>query len=264
MNIRKNISLKKYNTFRIDSKAKYFLLLNNLKQIAENLEIIKNEKILILGGGSNTLLLNDWDGIVLIPNFKGKSIINETEEYVDIQVGSGEIWDEFVRWCVANNYAGIENLVMIPGTIGGAVSQNISAYGQNITDTLMDIDTVNLETNERNTYLPSECGYEYRRSNFKNIWRNRILITSATFRLKKHTKEFELSYHERAGRYGSILEELQSFAKEPYEIKDVMEAIIKQRSKRLPNVDECGTCGSFFENPIVPQTEVFRAVKKNY
>ena len=117
MNIRKNISLKKYNTFRIDSKAKYFLLLNNLKQIAENREIIKNEKILILGGGSNTLLLNDWDGIVLIPNFKGKSIINETEEYVDIQVGSGEIWDEFVRWCVANNYAGIENLVMIPGPL---------------------------------------------------------------------------------------------------------------------------------------------------
>lgn len=262
MNIRKNISLKKYNTFRIDSKAKYFLLLNNLKQIAENLEIIKNEKILILGGGSNTLLLNDWDGIVLIPNLKGKSIINETEEYVDIQVGSGEIWDEFVRWCVINDYAGIENLVMIPGTIGGAVSQNISAYGQNITDTLMNIDTVNLETNERNTYLPSECGYEYRRSNFKNIWRNRILITSATFRLKKHTKEFELSYHERAGRYGSILEELQSFAKEPYEIKDVMEAIIKQRSKRLPNVDECGTCGSFFENPIVPKQKYLELAKK--
>ncbi|HRZ85001.1 MAG TPA: UDP-N-acetylmuramate dehydrogenase [Candidatus Dojkabacteria bacterium] len=262
MDIKKNVSLKNFNTFRIDVRAKYFLQLNNLNQILENSKHIRKEKVLILGGGSNTLLLNDWDGIVLVPNFKGKSIINETQEYIDIKVKSGEIWDKFVRWSVRYDYAGIENLVMIPGSVGGAVSQNISAYGQNISDTLINVDTINLETNEEKSFSPSECGYEYRRSNFKNIWRNKILITSATFRLKKHTKQFELSYHERAGRYGSILEELQSFAKEPYSINDVMRAIERQRGKRLPDVDKLGTCGSFFENPIVSKKKYLELSKR--
>ena len=96
-----------------------------------------------------------------------------------------------------------------------------------------------------------ECGYRYRNSNFKKKWKNKYIIIAASFKLKKNTKEFELSYHERAGRYGSLKEELESFAKEPYNIQDVMQAVIKQRTKRLPSVEEYGTCGSFFKNPLV-------------
>lgn len=261
MEIQKNVSLKNLNTFKIDSKAKYLIEIEEPNELIENKELFKNEKILILGGGSNTLLVNDWDGIVLKPIFKGKKVVKETTEYVEIEVASGEIWDDFVKWCVEKDYAGVENLVLIPGTVGGAVAQNIAAYGQNITDTLFSIRAINLETMKKVSLKPSACGYEYRRSNFKNIWRNKFLITYATFKLKKNTKKFELSYHERAGRYGSIMEELQSFASEPFSIQDVMEAIVRQRNKRLPSTDDWGTCGSFFENPIVTKEKYYELSK---
>lgn len=256
MKIQENVSLKNFNTFKIDTKAKFLFEIEDLNELIGNIKNFKNEKILVLGGGSNTLLVNDWNGIVLRPVFQGKEVIKETDEYVEIKVASGENWDDFVKWCVEKDYAGVENLVLIPGTVGGAVAQNIAAYGQNITDTLIGIEAIKLDSMEKVTLKPSECGYEYRRSNFKKVWRNKFLITSVTFKLKKNTIEFELSYHERAGRYGSIMEELQSFAKEPFSIQDVMEAIVRQRNKRLPSIDEWGTCGSFFENPIVTRENI--------
>ena len=262
MKIQKDISLKEYNTFKIDVKAKYFIELNTKEEYLDMLEKFKDKKILILGGGSNILFVNDWDGVVLKPKFKGIQVIKETKNYVCIEVGAGEEWDEFVRWCVKNDYAGVENMVLIPGSVGGAVSQNIAAYGQNITDTLSTIKAIDLSAKKEITLQPKDCGYEYRRSNFKNIWKNKYLITSAIFKLKKNNKEFELSYHERAGRYGSLKEELEAFAKEPYSIQDVMEAIIRQRNKRLPNVEDYGTCGSFFENPVVTVKKYNELAKK--
>jgi UDP-N-acetylmuramate dehydrogenase len=249
--VKKNHSLKKYNTFRTDTKAKYFAKIKSIEQLKKILKKYPNEKILILGDGSNTLLVNDWDGLVLKIDLKGKEIVKEDKQSVKIKVASGENWDKFVRYTVNNNWAGLENMVMIPGTIGGAVAQNIGAYGQNITDTLVSMEAIDVETFKNKTFLPKECEYKYRSSKFKSEWRNKYIITSATFKLRKNTKEFELSYHERAGRYGSIKGELKSFAKEPYSIQDVMEAIIRQRTKRLPTVKKYGTCGSFFKNPLV-------------
>lgn len=262
MKVEKNISLKDYNTFKIDIKAKYFVELDCKENCLNIIDEYNDEKILILGGGSNILFINDWNGIVIKPVFKGIKVVGETEDDVELEISSGEGWDEFVRGCVKNDYAGIENMVLIPGTVGGAVSQNIAAYGQNITDTLTGISVIDLETKKEIILKPKECGYEYRRSNFKNIWKNKYLITSAVFKLRKNNKEFELSYHERAGRYGSLLEELQSFAKEPYSIHDVMEAIIRQRNKRLPHIDDWGTCGSFFENPVVTLRQYNELAKK--
>jgi UDP-N-acetylmuramate dehydrogenase len=251
MQIKKNYSLKKHNTFQTDTKAKDFAQVKSTKQIKKILKKYPNEKILILGGGSNTLLVNDWDGLVLKIALKGKEVIEEDEKTVKVKVASGENWDDFVRYTVKNNWAGIENLVMIPGTVGGAVAQNIAAYGQNITETLVSVEALDISTLETKTSKKEECGYKYRNSKFKNEWRNKYIITSSTFRFAKNTKEFELSYHERAGRYGSLKEELLSFAKEPYSIHNVMEAVIRQRTKRLPSVDDFGTCGSAFENPVV-------------
>lgn len=251
MNIKKNTSLKDYNTFKVDVKAKYLAIPQTIEEIKEVLEKYKDENLIILGGGSNTLFTTDWDGLVLIPKLKGINVVKEDEKYVYVQASAGEIWDEFVRWCVKNDYAGIENMVMIPGTVGGGVSQNIGAYGQEISKVIEEINALDIKTFEEKVIKPEECGYGYRKSNFKNIWQNKYLITSTIFKLTKHTKEFELSYHERAGRYGSLKEELDSFAKEPYSIQEVMEAIIRQREKRLPSVEEYGTAGSFFANPIV-------------
>lgn len=251
MLVKKNYSLKNHNTFCVNSKAKYFAKVKNINSLKEVLEKYPNEKVLILGDGSNTLLVDNWDGIVLKIALKGKEVVKEDKQTVSIKVASGEDWDEFVRYTVKNDWAGIENLVMIPGTVGGAVAQNIAAYGQNITDTLISIEAIDVKTLKTRTFLQEECGYNYRNSKFKNEWRNKYVIASATFKLSKNTKEFELNYHERVGRYGSIKEELASFTKEPYSIQDVMEAVIRQRTKRLPSLDEWGTCGSAFENPVV-------------
>ena len=251
LKIEENTSLKNYNTFKVDVTAKYLAIPQTIEEIKGVLEKFKDEKLIILGGGSNVLFTKDWDGLVLIPNLKGINVVKEDDKHVYVQASAGEIWDEFVRWCVKNDYAGIENMVMIPGTVGGGVSQNIGAYGQEISKVIEEIKVLDIETLEEKTLKPKDCGYGYRKSNFKNIWQNRYLITSAIFKLTKHTKEFELSYHERAGRYGSLKEELDSFAKEPYSIQDVMEAIVRQRGKRLPSVEEYGTAGSFFANPIV-------------
>lgn len=251
MDIKRNNSLKKYNTFCIDVKAKYFAKVKDIQQCIDILEKYKNEKILILGGGSNTLFLKDWDGLVLKIELKGKEIVKQDDQYVYINVSSGEDWDKFVKYAVKNDWAGIENLIFIPGTVGGAVAQNIGAYGQSITDSLYSIEALEIDTLQLKKFDPKECDYRYRSSRFKREWKNKYIITSATFRLRKNTEEFELSYHERSGRYGSLKEELESFSKEPYSIQDVMKAVVKQREKRLPTVKEYGTCGSFFENPLV-------------
>ncbi len=261
LKIEENTSLKNYNTFKVDVKAKYLAIPQTIEEIKEVLEKFKDENLIILGGGSNTLFTKDWDGLVLIPKLKGINVVKEDEKYVYVQASAGEIWDEFVRWCVKNDYAGIENMVMIPGTVGGGVSQNIGAYGQEISKVVEKINILDIKTFEEKVIKPEECGYGYRKSNFKNIWQNKYLITSTIFKLTKHTKEFELSYHERAGRYGSLKEELDSFAKEPYSIQEVMEAIIRQRGKRLPSVEEYGTAGSFFANPIVT-VEKFNELSK--
>jgi UDP-N-acetylmuramate dehydrogenase len=248
---KKDFSIKNLNTFEIDVKVKIFVEVKTQKELREVLKEYKNEKIFILGGGSNTLFLNDWDGLMIKMEIKGKMVKKEENDYIYIDCNAGEIWDDFVIWTVENNYAGIENMIMIPGTVGGGVAQNIAAYGQNIIDVLFEIEVWDIENEKIKVLKPEDCDFKYRSSKFKKEWKNKFVITKVTFKLKKEAKDLELGYHERAGRYGSLLEELQTFAKEPYSLKDVMQAVINQRTKRLPSVDEYGTCGSFFQNPVV-------------
>jgi UDP-N-acetylmuramate dehydrogenase len=252
MKVKKNHSLKNYNSFGVDVKTKYFAEIKSVEELKEILKKYPNERILILGGGSNTLLVDDWNGLTLKVELLGTEKIKENDKEVYIKAYAGENWDDFVRYTVKNNWAGIENMVMVPGTVGGAVRENIACYGHNISTSIQSVEVINLETLESEELAKEECGYTYRDSKFKKEWKEKYLITSATFKLEKNSKEFELSYHERGGRYGSLAGELESFAKEPYSIHDVMEAVIRQRTKRLPSVEEFGTCGSFFKNPHIP------------
>jgi UDP-N-acetylmuramate dehydrogenase len=259
MRFKTNFSMKELNTFGVDVKTNYYAEVESIEECITILEQYKDEKRLLIGDGSNTLFVQDWPGIIIKPVMKGKQIVSEDENRIRIQVSSGEEWDDFVRWCVEQNYGGLENLVLIPGTVGGAVAQNIAAYGQNISDALVSVSAINMHTLKEETLSAEECAFEYRDSIFKRLWDSTYLITAAVFELNKHPETFELHYHERAGRYGSIMEELESMGQETIDIKLVMEAVIRQRNKRLPSLDEYGTCGSFFKNPVVP-VETYKAI----
>ncbi len=278
MLIQKNKSLKELNQYGVDINAKLYVELITEVDIQELLDsnVLNKEKFLILGQGNNILFRNDFDGLIIRPIFKGKQILKEDKENVWIEIYSGEDWDTFVRWCVQNNYQGIENMVDIPSSIGGAVSQNIAAYGQNIMDVVESVSTIDLDKKEKTTFTNKMCKYSYRRSVFKSSERNKYLIISAIFKLNKEGKDIEISYHERKARYGSLEDELKSFAKEPYTIQDVMEAVIRQRGKKLPSIKEYGTCGSVFENPtvtkdkytelskVIPELQSYPAEKLTY
>jgi UDP-N-acetylmuramate dehydrogenase len=267
MKIYNNHFLKKYNTFGTNTKAKYFVKIRSVKQLREVFKKYPNEKTLLLGEGSNTLLVDDWDGLVLKIELKGKTIVSKDKESVEIKVASGENWDKFVRHTVKKNLSGIENLVLIPGTVGAAVAQNVGAYGQEVIDTITSIETLDTTSLKLKTFSPKECDFRYRNTHFKNKWKGKHIITSATFKLKSYKKSKQgankyQKHLEKQTLYEGLNEELKSFAKKPYTVKDVMNAVIKQREKKLPSLKEYGTCGSFFENPIVTKEE-YERVKKH-
>jgi UDP-N-acetylmuramate dehydrogenase len=264
MEISHNKSLKEFNQYGIDVSAKYFVTIKNIRELEEltKSELLKEPNILILGDGNNILFRKDFDGLIIKPKFQGKEIVKEDDKNVWIKICSGEDWENFVVWAVENDYQGIENMTMIPSSIGGAVSQNIAAYGQNIMDVVESVYAYDLEKNEFREFMNSECGYEYRSSVFKTKYKNRYIIISAIFKLNKVAQELETSYHERASRYGSLEEELKSFSQEPYSIKDVMKAVQNLRTKKLPSIEEYGTCGSVFANPIVTKEKYFELTTK--
>lgn len=252
MKIEENKSLKEYNQFGIDVKAKYFVTISNIEQLKDVLTSAYSKKnILILGEGNNILFTKDFDGLIIRPNIKGRKVVEEDSENIYVEVSCGENWDDFVKWAVQNNYQGIENLILIPSSIGGAVSQNIAAYGQNIMDVVTKVYAIEISTGKEKIFEYEECEFKYRESIFKKRLKNKYIVTSAIFKLNKVIKELETSYHERKARYGSLEDELKSFAKEPYTIQDVMQAVINQRNKKLPSIDNFGTCGSVFANPTV-------------
>ena len=235
MKIENNKSLKTLNSFNVDVKAKFFVELESVDEIRELIEssVFKDNKIQILGDGNNILFTKDFDGLVIKPNLKGKDIIKEDDNFVWVELGAGEDWDEFVRWSVSQEYEGIENMILIPSSIGGAVSQNIAAYGQNIMDVVESLKAINLETGEEKVFSNKECEYTYRNSIFKTEMTNKFIITSAIFKLSKNLEKLETTYYERKSRYGSLEDELKTFAKEPYSLKDVMKAVINIRERKL-------------------------------
>lgn len=235
------------------ARAEYFCRVRtkpDLKRLIADKRFREAPK-LVLGGGSNILFVNDFPGLVIQPALLGKKILQRESGKVRLYVSAGESWDGFVRWSAENKFNGIENLVLIPGTVGGAVSQNIAAYGQNISDVVDRVLAIDLRTGKEFRFSRRECLFSYRQSRFKNIDRGRFCIYGAVFCLSEKEGKLETSYHERESRYGSLLKELASFAQEPYTAYDVMRAVVRQRQNKLPNLKQLGSCGSVFENPVV-------------
>lgn len=248
MAILEYLSLKQHNTFGIDVCSHFFCRVNSKDFF---LQIIKDElpyydKYLIIGGGSNILLCDNFDGLVIKNEIVGIEIIKEDENQVWIKALSGTIWHEFVLFCVNNNYGGIENLSLIPGTVGAAPMQNIGAYGVEIKDTFVELEAINMETAATKIFTKEDCAFGYRESIFKKEEKGNYFIYSVTFKLSKNPI-VNVSY-------GDIQQVLEVKNIETPTIKDVSNAIIEIRESKLPNPKELGNAGSFFKNPEVEKT----------
>jgi len=256
MLIEKNISLKKYHTFGIEVKAKYFTEVSSLAEVQETLTFQKENQLegLILGGGSNILFTQDFEGLVIRISLKGKEVIKEEEDFVWVKVAAGENWHEFVLFCLQHGWGGAENLSLIPGTVGAAPMQNIGAYGVEIKEIFAYLEAYHLQTEKLHQFDNQQCKFGYRESIFKNEVKGEYLITSVVFKLsKKHSLNFS---------YGDIQ---QILAKENIEpsIEAISRAVIEIRSSKLPNPAEIGNAGSFFKNPYIEKSH-FEKLKADF
>lgn len=255
MNSLKNASLKSYNTFGISCYASEIIELNKTEEVEEVLRYIKQQdkSLLILGGGSNVLFKQDYNGLVLVNNLKGIQIISEDSNEVQLRVSAGEVWHELVMYCVENNYSGMENLSLIPGKVGASPMQNIGAYGVEVKDLITQVNTIRLADGAEISFSNKECMFDYRSSIFKTTHKNQYLIVSVDFRLSKFPK--------LNTSYGAINNELIKEGIDNPTIKDISEAVISIRRSKLPDPSKIGNAGSFFKNPVVDLTTANRLLK---
>ena len=254
--IKQNYSLRNYNTFGITAKTKYFTSFTSEEALIKLLEndICKLEKMLILGGGSNILLSEDFDGITLLNDIKGINIIKENSKEVIIEVGAGEIWHDFVLWSVKKGFSGIENLALIPGSVGASPMQNIGAYGAEVKDVITQVYYIDIAKKKKKELNNNECEFEYRNSIFKGRLKGKGIVTKVIFKLyKKPINNTD---------YGDIKEELKKLKKNASPI-NITEAVINIRNRKLPNPAILGNCGSFFKNPIIKNSK-FKKLKKEF
>jgi UDP-N-acetylmuramate dehydrogenase len=248
MKIQTNFSLKKYNTFGIEAKAKQFIAVRSTAELTSVLEQNKSANKFILGGGSNMLLTKDIDALVIHIDLKGKRIIAENEDYVWVESQAGENWHEFVLWTINQNFGGLENMSLIPGNVGATPVQNIGAYGTEIKDTFISCEALTTINNELKTFTKEECHFGYRESVFKNEVKDQYIITSVVFKLTKRDHKINTSY-------GDITNELAKKNITNPSLKDVSDAVIAIRQNKLPDPKELGNSGSFFKNPILLKTD---------
>ena len=259
MKIQENVSLKPFNTFGIHANAKYFAAFADTS-VLEELTSTTNHKLqttnsLILGGGSNILLTKDFDGLVLKNEIKGIETVREDEEHIYIKAGAGENWHSFVMYCVNSNYAGVENLSLIPGNVGASPMQNIGAYGVEIKDVFYELEAFHISDKTIQKFGVNDCAFGYRESVFKNKYKGQFVITSVTYRLNKQPA-FNTSY-------GAIQQELERMGVQELSIKAISQAVINIRSSKLPDPNVVGNAGSFFKNPQIANQQ-FQKLKQFY
>ncbi|MGG7034621.1 MAG: UDP-N-acetylmuramate dehydrogenase [Flavobacterium sp.] len=248
MEIINQFSLKNHNTFGIEAKAKQFVEVQTTEELKTILQQYAGEKKFILGGGSNMLLTQNINALVIHVNLKGKKKIKEDDDFVWIEAQAGENWHEFVLWTIDQNFGGLENMSLIPGNVGTTPVQNIGAYGAEIKDTFVSCETMNIISQEIKTFNNADCKFGYRESVFKNEVKDQFVITSVVFKLTKQNHKISIAY-------GDIMGELSKNNIENPTIKDVSNAVIAIRKSKLPDPKELGNSGSFFKNPIISKTE---------
>jgi UDP-N-acetylmuramate dehydrogenase len=251
MIIEENKSLQHYNTFGIKVIARYYTEISSIEDFREILADKKfsGEKKLILGGGSNILFTRNFDGLVIRNCIKGVSFSNEGGKMVKLCAAAGEVWHQVVLQCIERNYAGIENLSLIPGCVGAAPMQNIGAYGVEIKDVFEQLEAVDMQSGELVTLTLSDCNFGYRESVFKHTFKDKFLITSVTLQLTNMNLPGAL-YRFKTD-YGDIKATLSDMRVYDLNIKAVSDAVIKIRSAKLPDPGQLGNAGSFFKNPVV-------------
>jgi len=246
-------SLKNYNTFGIDCKARYFASVKSVEELKKVLSEKPSEALFLLGGGSNMLLTDNLDAFVLHLDLKGIEILRQNENEVYVQVMAGENWHEFVQYCIKNDFGGVENLSLIPGNVGTSPIQNIGAYGVELKDTFESCKALEIDTLEEKEFSKNDCNFGYRNSIFKNDAKGKYIITSVTFKLTKKNHKMNISY-------GDIQKILTDQNIVQASIKDISEAVIKIRESKLPDPKILGNSGSFFKNPLV-DSETFQEFK---
>lgn len=250
-----NISLRRYNTFGIEAVAKQFAVFNSVDDIKALLEEHDEGNLLVLGGGSNLLFTQDYDGLVLKNELKGIEKLSEDDACIYVRAGAGENWHGFVLHCIANGWAGVENLSLIPGNVGASPMQNIGAYGVEIKDVFHQLEAYHIMDKQLVKFSAADCGFGYRESVFKRQLKNQFVITNVTFKLNKKPL-YNTSY-------GAIEQELETMGVKELGIRAISDAVIRIRSSKLPNPAEMGNAGSFFKNPTV-SNEVFIQLKAQY
>ena len=247
-------SLKEFNTFGIDVLANNF---NKAKNEDEILHFLIENKCnpLILGGGSNILFKNNINKPILKIEIKGIQIIEENENSIYVSVGAGENWDDFVKWSLAKNYGGIENLSLIPGNVGSAPIQNIGAYGAELKDVFHSCRAISIDNKIIKTFNKDECNFTYRSSIFKEKLKNKYVISRVTFRLSK-------TNHVINSEYKPLKNLLNERGIITPTIQDISKLVIEIRTNKLPDPKKIGNCGSFFKNPIISNLKFKNLFKK--
>ena len=240
MEIHRNSSLKKFNTFNVDEVAQLIFEIDNISDLP-NILSNKKDEILELGGGSNILFTKPYNGLIINLKNKGKKIIQEDENTVLVEVSAGENWHEFVLWAIKNNFGGLENLSLIPGNLGAAPIQNIGAYGVELKDIFYSCKGLMLDTLSEFEFKKTECKFDYRTSIFKSTLKNKTAITSVKLILTKSKHNFNIDYKD----LNINLQDTE------LSVKKISDEVIKIRTSKLPNPKFFGNCGSFFKNPIV-------------
>lgn len=247
MQIQSNFSLKSFNTFGIEAKAKNFVAVHSLDELKTVLAEHAAEPKFILGGGSNMLLTQDIEALVIHIDLKGKRIVKEEDDFVWVESMAGENWHEFVLWTIDQNFGGLENMSLIPGNVGTTPVQNIGAYGTEIKDTFVSCDAMKIDDQTMRTFSKEDCRFGYRESIFKQEAKNQYIITSVVFKLTKH-------YHKINTSYGDITKELALQNVTVPTLKDVSNAVIAIRQSKLPDPKVLGNSGSFFKNPVISRS----------
>ena len=253
--IQTNKNLKEYNTFGISVKAEMFAVFSSIEELKQILSFRNDKKLLVLGGGSNLLLTQDFDGLVIKNEIKRFEVIEETASEVIVESGAGENWHEFVLNCIDKGFGGVENLSLIPGSVGASPMQNIGAYGVEIKDVFESLTAYHIASGEIHYFDKTKCEFGYRESIFKNKVKGEYIILTVTFRLTKNPTI--------NSSYGAINEQLKVMGIQVPTIKELSAAVIAIRQSKLPDPKIIGNAGSFFKNPTVDNV-LLEKIQENY
>ncbi len=257
ISINTHISLRPFNTFGLDANAAHFCTIHTIQELSQLLRQAPPQPLRVLGGGSNILFVQDVDGTLLKNEIKGKEILHTWANKVHVRLGSGENWHETVRWAVEQGLGGIENLSLIPGTVGAAPVQNIGAYGVELKDVFVRLHAVDLLTGQSKTFWKKDCLFGYRDSIFKSVHKGRYFITDLVLSLTRQHHSIHVQY----GDISKTLEAMQVTGKPT--IHQISKAVIAIRSSKLPDPKVIGNCGSFFKNPEIT-TALFENIRQNH